>query len=267
MPNLPIKITQISKDFNLKSKDVLDAFKDIGVEKKSGGSADADEFEVFFAHLLNKHQIKDLDAYRDGRVKITSSSDKKEEKPAPKKETAAPAEKPAPAPKAEPAKKPETADKKPEAADKKPQPQQKPEFNKPARDGAQNGRENRPFDKQRAGGRDDNRRNDNRDRNDRGFNKYSAQPQENPFAKKLDNMNRAAQGFKSPNAQNNQNKDKFKKPEPQQTPVAAKVQPAPTAAPAPEAPKAPAVLPAQKAQLEKQQKKQDAPPISFNDHD
>ena len=112
MPNLPIKITQISKDFNLKSKDVLDAFKDIGVEKKSGGSADADEFEVFFAHLLNKHQIKDLDAYRDGRVKITSSPDKKEEKPAQKKE-AAPAEKPAqaakpapaeaPAPKAEPA--------------------------------------------------------------------------------------------------------------------------------------------------------------------
>ena len=90
MPNLPIKITQISKDFNIKSKDVLDTFKDIGIDKKSGGSADADEFELFISHLMNKHQIKDLDAYRDGRVKITSDDKKesaKKEETAPKAET------------------------------------------------------------------------------------------------------------------------------------------------------------------------------------
>ena len=32
---MAIKITQISKDFNMKSKDVLDMFKEIGLEKKS----------------------------------------------------------------------------------------------------------------------------------------------------------------------------------------------------------------------------------------
>ena len=268
MPNLPIKITQISKDFNIKSKDVLDAFKDIGLDKKSGGSADADEFELFMSHLMNKHQIKDLDAYRDGRIKITTEDKKAAEK------SEAPAPKSAPAPKAEPtqkdapkaaaapapAPKAEVAPKAEPVVEKKPQPKQEAPVQRPQRDVAQPVRDNRPFDKQRQGGRDDNRRNDNRgDRNDRGYNKYSAQPQENPFAKKLDNMNRAAQGFKSPNAQNNQGKDKFKKPEPQQTPAAAKAPAAPTAAPAPAAPKAPAVLPAQKAAMEKQQKKQETP--------
>jgi len=43
-----IKISQISKDFNLKSKDVADAFKEIGFEKKnSGASVEAEEFELF----------------------------------------------------------------------------------------------------------------------------------------------------------------------------------------------------------------------------
>ena len=32
-----IKISQISKDFNMKSKDVSDAFKEIGFEKKNSG--------------------------------------------------------------------------------------------------------------------------------------------------------------------------------------------------------------------------------------
>ena len=42
----PIKITQLSKDFNLKSKDVTDTFKDLGIDKKSGGSVNEEEFEL-----------------------------------------------------------------------------------------------------------------------------------------------------------------------------------------------------------------------------
>ena len=85
MPILPMKITQISKDFDIKSKDLLDTFKELGIDKKSGGSADKDEFELFLSHFTMSHQIKDLDAYRDGRTKIKSSVEKKE-KPAPKAE-------------------------------------------------------------------------------------------------------------------------------------------------------------------------------------
>ena len=111
MPNLPIKITQISKDFDIKSKDVLDIFKDLGIEKKSGGSADLDEFELFLSHLTLKNQIKDLDAYRDGRTKIKSAVEKKEKKPEPVKQ---PAPKPAEVKKPEQPKAAPKAEKKPE---------------------------------------------------------------------------------------------------------------------------------------------------------
>ena len=240
MTNLPIKITQISKDFNIKSKDVLDTFKELGIEKKSGGSADKDEFELFLSALTEKHQIKDLDAYRDGRTKIKNAEDKKE-KPAPKAEPkdeekkAAPVapkaeeKKPAPAPKAEekkaaaPVQKP--AQKPVQNAERKPQPQNQNTQSKGGRDQKQS----RPSDNRNS-----------------GYNKYSAAPQENPFAKKLDNMNRAAQGLRNPNSQ--WQKPQEKKPV---APVAQK----PATAPAPKAePQKPTVLPAQKAALEKQQK-------------
>ena len=217
MPILPIKITQITKDFDLKSKDVLDTFKELGIEKKTGGSADADEFELFLSHLTLKNQIKDLDAYRSGRTKIHSSVEKKEKPaPAPKVE-AKTEEKPAPKVEAKPEQKPA-----PKAEEKKPQPQQRP---------------------QRDDRRGDDRRRPERD----GYNKYSAAPQANPFAKKLDNMQRAAQGLRNPNSQ-------WQKP---QQPQQQKPQPKPEVKPAaPVAPAAPKseLRPAQQAQLEKQQK-------------
>ena len=36
MAKKTIKLSQLSKDFAMKSKDVLDTFKDLGLEKKSG---------------------------------------------------------------------------------------------------------------------------------------------------------------------------------------------------------------------------------------
>ena len=256
MPNLPIKITQISKDFNIKSKDVLDTFKELGMEKKSGGSADLDEFELFLAHLTEKNQIKDLDAYRDGRIKISCVAEKKESKKAEPKSEAKTEEAKKPEkkvekkaePKAEP--KPETKpeQKKPQAtaeaakpankADAKPQqkPQQsgdrKPAPQQGQRPEKRDGKDNRPArDGEKKG----------------GFNKYTAAPQENPFAKKLDNMNRAAQGIRNPNSQwqkPEQKKQEQKKPTQQQKPAAT-----PVAEPAKNT-----VLPAQKAAIEKQQK-------------
>ena len=249
MTNLPIKITQISKDFDIKSKDVIDIFGELGVEKKSGGSADKDEFELFLSRITEKHQIKDIDAYRDGRSKIKSSVEKKKtkkaEKPAepkaeavkpeePKAPTAAPAPAKPQAPKAEPvAQKPQQ---KPQAAQSDRRPQQ-PNQQRPERDRRDN-RDNRDS----RGARDDRRS---------GFNKYSAAPQENPFAKKIENMNRNAQGLRPSGSQKPEGRrEEFKKPlnaQPQQKPQV-------TPAPAPKAePQKPTVLPAQKAALEKQQ--------------
>ena len=268
MTNLPIKITQISKDFDIKSKDVLDTFKELGLEKKSGGSADKDEFELFLSHLTEKHQIKDLEAYREGRSKIKATSEKKtesapkteEKKPAPKAEERKPeqkAEQKKPAPQ-QPAQKP--------ASNNAPA-SQKPAQQRPMQNG-QGDRRNQPEQKQ-SRPQDNRDRRDNRDnrdtrpgrdgrdnRDNRGFNKYSAAPQDNPFAKKAENMNRAAQGFRSPNSQ-------WQKPEQkaeQRKPLAQ--QPAQKPTPVVPVPvgrvevKQPTVLPAQKAALEKQQKTQ-----------
>ena len=76
MPMMPVKITQLSKDFDMKSKDILDTLKNYGLEKKSGGSIDGDEFEIFMQKLTLANQIKDIDSYRDGKTKL--SSEKKE---------------------------------------------------------------------------------------------------------------------------------------------------------------------------------------------
>ena len=251
MTNLPIKITQISKDFEIKSKDVLDTFKELGIEKKSGGSADKDEFELFLSHLTAKHQIKDLDAYREGRSKIKSVAEKKEKpkeepKAEPKKETVQEAPKATSAPKTAPATKaPATsAATAPKAApapaakpgqkaqqpERKPQPQQAQANQRPDRDR----RDNRDNRDNRAP-RDDRRQNN--------FGKYSAAPQENPFAKKAENMNRNAQGLRPTGSQQSK-RDEQRKPQPQQQ----KAAPTPVAKPT-----TPTVLPAQKAALEKQQ--------------
>ena len=275
MPVLPIKITQISKDFNIKSKDVLDTFKEAGIDKRSGSSADQDEFEIFLNHLTSTHQIKDIDAYRSGKSKITTASEVKEKAPKAEKKTEAkkveeqkqevkteevkPAvvektaepkvekkvekkveeQKAAPAPKVEQKPIPKTEQK----LAQKPTPTQNGE-RKPQQNNNQS---------QRQGDRRDNRDNrQNRDFDNKkgGFNKYSAAPQENPFAKKLDNMNRAAQGLRNPNSQWQKPSNDNKKPQaqPNQKPAVAAAPVAKT-----EAPKN-TVLPAQKALLEKQQK-------------
>ena len=254
MINLPIKITQISKDFDIKSKDVLDTFKELGVEKKTGGSIDKDEFELFLSHITEKNQIKDLDAYREGRSKIMSSEQKPEKAPAPKAE---PKQEKAPAPKAEPEK---TAPA-PKAEPKASAPAQRPQQN------AQPERRNQPAQNQGARPQDNRDRKDNRDArggrdnrdNKGGFNKYSAAPQENPFAKKAENMNRAAQGFRNPNStwQKNEQKPQQKpqqSAQPQQKPQAQqKPMNIPVSIGRVDVQKN-TVLPAQKAALEKQQK-------------
>ena len=208
MPQLPIKITQLTKDFAMKSKDVLDTFKSLGIEKKTGAAADADEFELFLNHLTASRQIKDIDAYRSGKSIIAVMGEKKKPAPAP----APVEEKPAPAP----------AEKKPQEAKRSAAPERREE------------RAPREYERARS-----------------GYNKYSAAPQLDPFAKKRENMNKAAQGqrplgYQAP-----------KKPVAEAKPS----QPAPVQRPAPAA----GQLPAQKQQQEKRErleKQRAATPVS-----
>ena len=57
----PMKISALAKDFNLKSKDVIDIFAALGVEKKTSGTVDSDEFSAFLEHITtNKKKCQVL---------------------------------------------------------------------------------------------------------------------------------------------------------------------------------------------------------------
>ncbi len=199
MAQAQIKIAQISKDFNLKSKEVTDGFKNVGIDKKSGASADGDEFELFMEHLMTSHQIKDLESYLGGKSKIETIREKKTEA-APAKAAAPAAEAPvksAPAPAAE--KKPETKQEaKPEV--KKPAAEQrKPAEARVADKRPQQGGDRRDsYQGQRQGDRREPSQGQQKQGDRPQYQRYTGTPQENPFAKKREGMNRAAEGWKRP---------------------------------------------------------------------
>ena len=287
MAQASIKISQITKDFNLKSKDVIDTFSaELGIEKKSGATVDAGEFELFVQKITLAHQIKNIDSYLNGDTKITISSEEakaeekkqKEAKPAEAKATAQPAAakpaeaktqeskpteiKPAPAPKKEEKTAPKEANReqvhksapeaqkaevKPAAIEKKSAPEAaKPQVKPQER--RENNQDRRPMqDNNGRNNNNPNRNNNNpqggakqfdRDRRDRG---YSPSASFDPFAKKRENMNREANGFRKPGSQMDARKPQFEK-KPQLTPEVKPVQAAP----------ANTERPAQLAALEKQ---------------
>ncbi|MBO5907903.1 MAG: translation initiation factor IF-2 [Clostridia bacterium] len=253
MPQLPIKITQLSKDFNIKAKDIIDLFHELGIEKKSGGSVELDEFELFVQKMTVSHQIKDADAYRDGKIKITSraAKEKADLEKAEAEKTARELEEKRIREAAEQKKKMEERAK---AQAKIDRPVDKPIAKQP--------RPEQPSQRLDRAHAQDNRADMRQDRRDRqqtvpSYQKYNAAPQANPFAKKLDNMTRAAQGLRNRNADRNKPQQTQQSQQSQQ-PQQIKRPPVQTTAPAPAVEKN-TVRPAQQAQLEKQQKIQPKP--------
>ena len=258
-----IKISDMSKDFAMKSKDVVEEFKAVKIEKTTGGTVSDEEFAAFMQHMTITHQISDLEAYRAGKITITSPE--KKEKDAPKAEEPkreAPKAAPQVAPKAETKpteKKPEAkpAEKKPEARpERRPEPQDRAET--PRRDGqrpeGQRREGQRPDAQRRDGQRPEGQRFDGQRRDGQKFDgqrrdgqyqgqRYGAKPSEDPFAKRRENMNRDASGQPRP-GQRPQQQPQQKQP--QQTPAIAQQSAAQSALrPAQQA---------QQAQLEKRQR-------------
>lgn len=94
-----IRINNLAKDLNMKSKDLLDALTASGVAgKTSTGTLDATEFSVLFDSLTSTNQITNMADYLAGKADIDRPKEEiKEEKPVAKAE---PAEKKAEVPKA-----------------------------------------------------------------------------------------------------------------------------------------------------------------------
>ncbi len=253
-----IKISDISKDFAMKSKDIIEEFKTVNIEKTTSGTVSDEEFAVFMQHMTSTHQISDIEAYVSGKVTIRSEEKpkaKKEEKPeAPKTET-----KKAEAPKAEaPKTEPKVAEVKKDEARPRVNNDQKPQ-GKPVAERPMQDRAGKPMQDRGPRPTQDNRgprpaqdRNGRPMQDNRGQRpqppKYNARPSDDPFAQRRENMNREANGQRRPGD--------FQQ---RQNPVAAP-QPTPKAAPAPQQEPtrvASNLRPAQQAQLEKKQRQQD----------
>ena len=188
----PIKVSQISTDFNIKTKDVTELFKDIGIEKKSGAVASDEEFALFLEHVTSKNQIKNMADYLSGKTRITNPNVKK---PEPKAAETQPAQRTAQKP----------AQPKPE--------QSKPEQSKPAQPKSEQRRTEQPVRDNREQ-MQNRQRDDRRNTGDAPYRRYNERPQENPFARKLDNMNKNANGRRpQQNGQNLQKPEQAKRAE------------------------------------------------------
>ena len=248
-----IKISDLSKDFAMKSKDVIEEFKTANIEKTTGGTVSDEEFAVFMQHLTLSHQISNLEAYTSGKVtikiagKAVEEPKKAEPKPEVKAEVKAepkPDLKPEPkqaapaAPKAEPKKvEPKPQEKRPET---RPAPDRRPDGQRP-----QNGGPRPQFDKNAPRPQFDK----NRKPENQGYqnnNKYGARPSDDPFAKRRENMNREANGQRRPG-------EGFAKPQQQRPENVQKSAPVVNEAPKKDSGLRPAQQ-AQQAQLERKQK-------------
>ena len=82
-----LKVTQLSKDMNMKSKDVIEVLAGKGVNLKSQATLEPAQFEVLFETLTKQNQIDNIGNYLDGVTYIPSKKKPAAEK-APKVESA-----------------------------------------------------------------------------------------------------------------------------------------------------------------------------------
>ena len=81
---MAVKIAQISKHFNMKSKEVTDFLKTINLNKKTGDQLDDEEWSLFLSAITRTHQIENMDDYLDGKATLRA------DRPAPAKKVAEP---------------------------------------------------------------------------------------------------------------------------------------------------------------------------------
>jgi hypothetical protein len=65
-----IKINTLAKDFNMKTKDVIDILAQAGIDKKTSGTIDTDEFSVFLSRATTDHQVTNMSDYLSGKAEL-----------------------------------------------------------------------------------------------------------------------------------------------------------------------------------------------------
>ena len=75
-----LKLNQLAKDMNMKTKDVVSVLEGKGIAAKSQKPLEPAEFEVLFNALTLENQITNIEDYLDGITYIPSKTKKAVEK-------------------------------------------------------------------------------------------------------------------------------------------------------------------------------------------
>ena len=65
-----MKISVLAKDFNIKSKDIVNILAAAGIERKTAGTIGQEEFSLFFDRLTVENQITNMSDYLAGKADI-----------------------------------------------------------------------------------------------------------------------------------------------------------------------------------------------------
>ena len=272
-----IKLAVLSKDLNMKSKDIIDILaSEFKIDKKTGATLDAEEFELLLYKLTESHQIKNLDGYLSGDVKLGCVRAEKAKEAAPERKEAPAKSEPvkSESAKSEPVKG-ENAKSEPVKSESAPAKREEPkaapagevhkapEARRSEGDRATSQRSEQrgerrgdraPFPQGERNGERRGDRNGDRGQRQGGYQRYSDSTSFDPFEKRRENMQKNAEGRRAPQQRDGarpQDGDRFKTP----------AQPRPAEANRPEVKKPEAVAPvstpsqdrpAQLAALEKQ---------------
>ncbi len=69
-----VKISQLSKDLEIKSKDLIGLFGELGMTKQTGGTLENDEVSFVLQTLMERFPVENINDYIDGKYKVKETA-------------------------------------------------------------------------------------------------------------------------------------------------------------------------------------------------
>ncbi len=69
-----VKINQLAKDLEIKSKDLISVFADLGMTKQTGGTLEMDEVSFVLQRLMDRFVVEDINGYIDGKYQVKETA-------------------------------------------------------------------------------------------------------------------------------------------------------------------------------------------------
>ena len=77
-----VKISQLAKELEIKSKDLVAVFSDLGMSKQTGGVLETDEVSFVLQRLMDRFPVENINDYIDGKYKVKPTAQEIAEKEA-----------------------------------------------------------------------------------------------------------------------------------------------------------------------------------------